>query len=77
LTSVRQVLNGNNMVTQYGYDGEQFDSTLGMYYLRARYYRRKPGAFCPRINMRIDAVAGQIRHLPAHTTSTCTQAPTR
>jgi RHS repeat-associated protein len=30
---------------QFLYRGEQFDSTLGMYYLRARYYRPQVGRF--------------------------------
>jgi RHS repeat-associated protein len=30
---------------QFLYRGEQFDSTLGMYYLRARYYRPQTGRF--------------------------------
>ncbi len=32
-------------VNEFLYRGEQFDSTLGMYYLRARYYETKTGRF--------------------------------
>jgi len=31
--------------TAYLYCGQQFDSDLGFYYLRARYYKRIPGSF--------------------------------
>jgi RHS repeat-associated protein len=41
--------------TEYLYCGEQFDSELGMYYLRARYYRPETGRFWT-----MDTFAGQL-----------------
>jgi RHS repeat-associated protein len=40
-------LSANNLTfdLRYRYDGEQWDSDLGMYYLRARYYSSKLGRF--------------------------------
>jgi RHS repeat-associated protein len=40
-------LSANNLTfdLHYRYDGEQWDSDLGMYYLRARYYSQKLGRF--------------------------------
>jgi RHS repeat-associated protein len=42
--SVRQLTDSNN----YLYRGEQFDSDLGLYYLRARYYNPATGRFLSR-----------------------------
>jgi RHS repeat-associated protein len=35
-------------VNAYRYTGEQYDGTLGNYYLRARYYAQRQGRFPPR-----------------------------
>ncbi len=60
--------NGSTTPNNYLYRGEQYDTDLGLYYLRARYYNPTTGRFLSR-----DPQNGEIG-IPAICTSTSTLA---
>ena len=60
-----------NSFTNYLYRGEQYDSDLGLYYLRARYYNPQTGRFLSR-----DPEEG-VQLIQRHCISTSTQAVIR